>query len=258
VRCHEKPTEEFWGRGQLFDEYNCLLSKYNRLKEENRQLKEQLERRDVENSSNFLLESEPDKCNLATIEGTRKPPNSIVVNTSDSSEKIKLYPALFKGRDDVYAKRWENKKNGTAGYAPVCLNEWMAGICGKPKKPCSGCAHKSYAVLNESVIEDHLRGTIVAGVYPILPYETCNFLAIDFDESDWQKDITMLRAVCAEFAIPVAVERSRSGNGGHAWFFFDNPISAALARKFGAAMLTYSMDRRHEIKFKSYDRLFPS
>jgi superfamily II DNA or RNA helicase len=245
-------------QGQLFDEYNRLLSRYNRLKDENRQLKEQLELRGVENSSDFLLESEPDKCNLAIIKATSKPPNSIVVHTSDSSEKIKLYLALFKGRADVYAKRWENKKKSTSGYTPVCLNEWMVGVCGKPKILCSGCAHKSYAALNEAVIENHLRGNIIVGVYPMLSDETCNFLAIDFDESDWQKDITILRAICAEFAIPLAVERSRSGNGGHVWFFFENPISAVQARKFGSAMLTYSMDRRHEIKFKSYDRFFPS
>ena len=42
------------------------------------------------------------------------------------------------------------------------------------------------------------------------------------------------------------------------WFFFDEPITAASARKLGTALLTYSMNRRHEIKFKSYDRFFPN
>jgi hypothetical protein len=153
---------------QLFDEYNRLLNNYNRLKDENRRLKKQLGFRDTENTSNFILESKPDKCNPATAEETNKPPNSVIVNTSDSSEKIRLYLTLFKGRDDVYAKRWENKKKGLSGYSPVCLNEWMVGICGKPKISCSKCAHKSYAALNEAVIESHLRGNIVAGVYPML------------------------------------------------------------------------------------------
>jgi hypothetical protein len=81
---------------------------------------------------------------------------------------------------------------------------------------------------------------------------------MDFDEADWQKDISVLRNVCIEFNIPFAVERSQSGKGGHVWFFFENPISAALARKFGTALLTCAMSRRHEIQFKSYDRLFPS
>ena len=181
-----------------------------------------------------------------------------VNNTSDSISKIKLFMSLFKGRDDVYAKRWENKKKATSGYSPVCLNQWQVGLCGKPKISCTKCANKLYAALDEHVIEDHLRGNIVAGIYPMLPDETCYFLAMDFDEADWQNDISMVREVCTEFNIPVAVERSQSGNGGHVWFFFENRISAVLARKFGTALVTFSMNRRHEIRFKSYDRLFPS
>ena len=88
--------------------------------------------------------------------------------------------------------------------------------------------------------------------------ETCWFLAIDFDGMGWQKDITALRDVCFEFTIPLAVERSRSGNGAHAWLFFEEPMLATLARKFGTALLTYTMSKRHEITFKSYDRFFPN
>jgi hypothetical protein len=184
---------------QLFDEYNRLLNKYDHLKDKNRRLKEQLGLRDTGNSSSFLPESKSEKCSHTATERTHKPPNSIIVNTSDSSEKIKLYLTLFKDRDDVYAKRWENKKKSISGYSPVCLSEWMVGICGKPKISCSGCAHRSYAALNEDVIENHLRGNIVAGIYPMLPDETCCFLAIDFDESDWQKDINMLRGDLCKF-----------------------------------------------------------
>ncbi len=131
-------------------------------------------------------------------------------------------------------------------------------MCGKPKTPCSKCAYHLYAALDEPIIENHLRGSIVAGIYPMLLDETCHFLAMDFDEACWQDDVTAVREVCAEFNIPVAAERSQSGNGAHLWFFFENRLSAALARKFGAALLTFSMNRRHEILFRSYDRLFPS
>ena len=122
----------------------------------------------------------------------------------------------------------------------------------------SECNNKSFEFLNEKVIEEHLRGNIVAGIYPIRLDETCYFLAIDFDDDGWNKDISILRDVCMEFDIPFAVERSRSGNGAHVWFFFEEPISAARARKFGTSLLTYSMNKRHEIKFNSYDRLFPN
>ncbi|WP_425058864.1 hypothetical protein SCACP_35150 [Sporomusa carbonis] len=77
---------------------------------------------------------------------------------SEPAEKIKLFMSLFKDRDDVYAKRWENKKKGTSGYSPVCLNEWKSGLCGKPAGTCADCTHKAYAVLDEKVIDDHLRG----------------------------------------------------------------------------------------------------
>lgn len=116
--------------------------------------------------------------------------------------------SLFTGRDDVYTTKWVNKEKTKSGYSPVCLNQWQSGLCVKPKVSCSKCKNRSYAALDEDVIEDHLRGNIVAGVYPMLPDEKCYFLAMDFDEEDWQKDISIVREVCTEFNIPVAVERS--------------------------------------------------
>lgn len=59
-------------------------------------------------------------------------------------------------------------------------------------------------------------------------------------------------------SIPVAVERSRSGNGAHAWFFFTEPVSAATARTMGCYLITETMSRRHQLSMESYDRLFPS
>lgn len=179
---------------------------------------------------------------------------------SDPDEKIKLFISLFRGRDDVYAKRWENKARGTAGYSPACGNEWKPFVCQKPKIKCSACKHQDFFPLSETTVDAHLRGlqNLVAGIYPLLPNETCWFLAIDFDDDGWQKDVTTLREVCSVFEIPIAVERSRSGNGAHAWFFFEQPVSASLSRKFGSALLTHAMTKRHEITFKSYDRLFPN
>ena len=177
-------------------------------------------------------------------------------NLSDKKNKIILFMSLFKGREDVYAKRWENRK-GASGYSPVCLNEWKP-ICVKPKIKCSKCTHKLYNHLNENTVEEHLRGKFVIGIYPMLPDETCHFLVIDFDDEGWVKDVSAIRDVCREFEIPVAVERSRSGNGAHVWFFFEDRVLAALARKFGTSLLTYSMSKRYEITFKSYDRFFPN
>jgi superfamily II DNA or RNA helicase len=242
-----------------------LLKEYRELKAENRQLKEKIEL--LENQIEKELGTESNKVKELTIEkdttqnhevptGVTK--TKIIDKQSAPTEKIVLFQSLFKGREDVFATRWENSKKGISGYSPACGNEWVPGICQKPKIKCSACKNKDYLELNNDVIEDHLRGKAVAGIYPLLPDETCWFLAIDFDGKQWQKDITAIRKVCVNFEIPVAVERSRSGNGAHLWFYFEDPVSASTARKFGSTLLTYAMNQRHEIAFKSYDRLFPN
>jgi len=216
---------------ELIEKYHALLAQNETLKKEISLLKAKLVIKELDNDAKHIDPS--------------------------PHEKIRLFMSLFGGRNDVYAKRWENRKGGS-GYAPVCLNEWKQGLCTKPAIKCSECHNKSYDVLNERVIEDHLRGNAVIGIYPMLKDETCSFLTIDFDDEGWQKDVSTLRDVCRDFDIPVALERSRSGNGAHTWFFFSDPISAGLARKFGTALLTYTMGMRHEITFKSYDRFFPN
>jgi hypothetical protein len=177
---------------ELLEKYNLLLSENSRLIKENDRLKVQLEITKRKPSENRIAESTTEK-NMPADEPTDSNPFSDVKNTSDSISKIKLFMSLFKGRDDVYAKKWENKKKATSGYSPVCLNQWLVGLCGKPKTSCSKCANQLYAALDENVIENHLRGSIIAGIYPMLPDETCHFLAMDFDEAGWQDDVTALR-----------------------------------------------------------------
>lgn len=246
---------------ELFEKYQALLAENSILKEELRNLKAQLgivECQVVSSCEDFNSEPEPEM--PCTESENSNDLRSGINNMSDSIDKIKLFMSLFRGRDDVYAKRWENPKKGTAGYSPVCANEWKSGICQKAKTKCVNCTYKSYLSLNEKVVDDHLRGrnSFVAGIYSMCPDETCYFLAIDFDNGEWQKDVTTLREVCIEFKIPIAVERSRSGKGAHMWFFFESSLPASLARKFGSSLLSHAMNKRHEITFKSYDRFFPN
>ena len=242
---------------ELREKYQALLIENGRLREEIRQLKALL--RDESLPAAELISQ-----NTQGAATKRGGPTkellcpSMVSNSSDAGGKIGLFLSLFKGREDVYARRWENRKKRTSGYSPYCINEWERGLCAKPKVKCSACGHKAYAPFNEEVVEEHLRGNIVAGVYPMLPDETCRFLAIDLDEEEWRKDVAALRETATEHAIPLVVERSRSGNGAHAWVFFETPLSAVVARKFGTALLTRTMSARHELTFKSYDRFFPS
>lgn len=193
------------------------------------------------------------------VSSVQTPENIAKINASSSlNEKITLFRSLFRGREDVYPKLWTSKKTGNKGYSPVCKNEWINGVCGKPSIKCGECDNRKFSPVTDDVICKHLEGGITIGVYPMLPDETCYFLAIDFDKQTWQDDVKAFMEICQQMNIPISFERSRSGNGGHIWIFFSEPISAALARQMGSFLITETMSHRHELDMKSYDRLFPN
>jgi len=173
-------------------------------------------------------------------------------------EKIALFRSLFRGREDVYPQLWTNPRKGKKGYAPACANEWGKGICEKPRVRCGECPNQAFIPLDGHAIRKHLSGEHVIGVYPLLPDETCWFLAVDFDKDGWEADVGAFTETCREVGIPVSVERSRSGNGAHVWLFFSEHVAADIARKMGSYLLTRTMEARHELSMSSYDRLFPN
>ena len=175
-----------------------------------------------------------------------------------TQEKVSLFRSLFRGRDDVYPRLWENPRKGTKGYAPACSNEWVQGVCEKPRIKCGECPNQAFIPVNDQVIEGHLRGRHVIGVYPLLKDEKCWFLAVDFDKAGWKEDVLAYRDAARASGLTPAVERSRSGNGGHVWFFFSAPVPALTARKMGCFLITEAMVRRHQLSMQSYDRLFPN
>ena len=181
-----------------------------------------------------------------------------VTNQSGPSEKIALFRSLFLGREDVFPKRWQNTRTGKSGYAPACGNEWQAGVCGKPKVKCGECPNQDFFRVTDEVIDGHLRGRHTIGVYPMLSDSTCWFLAVDFDKKSWQRDAQGFMASCRSQRIPSALERSRSGDGGHVWIFFAGAVPVPLARRLGTYLLTETMKRDPDLGFESYDRLFPS
>ncbi|HLJ28947.1 MAG TPA: hypothetical protein VKY85_19710 [Candidatus Angelobacter sp.] len=187
-----------------------------------------------------------------------------VNHLSPPKAKIALFRSLFRGRDDVYPRRYESRKTGKAGYSPVCGNEWLRGVCEKPRIKCADCPHQRFLPITDEVIRWHLSGQddnsrdFVMGVYPMLLDESCFFLAADFDKTTWLEDAKAFLETCDRLHIPAALERSRSGNGGHIWMFFGEPIPANLARKLGAHVLTETMERRPDVGLDSYDRFFPN
>jgi hypothetical protein len=219
---------------------------------------EELARMLVLKRAHWLPVAEKTKINLMDlISGS-------VDHTSSPQEKITLFRSLFRGRDDVYPRRFESRKTGRSGYAPACANEWVRGVCEKPRIKCAECPNRRFLPVTDDVIRRHLSGCdaegqpFVAGVYPLLQDETCFFLAVDFDKAGWHGDAAAFLDTCRHLNLPAALERSRSGRGAHAWFFFEEAIPAALARRLGSHVLTETMERRPDIGLDSYDRLFPN
>ena len=234
--------------------YRELLLRYNELESENKRLSEE----------NAQLRLQFGLTNLANESFEKNVVEATAINKySSSKEKIESFRSLFRGREDVFARRWQSTTSEKSGYQPVCENEWSEGLCDKRKYKCANCPNRVLKSLTDEEIYKHLEGkdTLardVIGIYPMLQDETCHFLCADFDDDSFEKDVTAFREVCRELDIPVYVERSRSGNGAHSWIFFESPIAAATARKLGSGILTQAMEKRGELSFKSYDRLFPN
>jgi hypothetical protein len=65
---------------------------------------------------------------------------------------------LFRGRTEVFPKKWDNSKTGKSGYSPTCSNEWIKGTCNKPRIKCSDCPNQAFIALTGEIIRKHLGG----------------------------------------------------------------------------------------------------
>lgn len=129
--------------------------------------------------------------------------------------RIALFRSLFRGREDVYARRWESA-DGRSGYAPAAVKDWKAINKSRPeeRKKVDQKTRK-FLPVTDTVLENHLLGKDTVGVYPLLSDETCWFLAADFDKKTWEYDAQAFLETCRELSVPAVLERSRSGKGGH-------------------------------------------
>ncbi|MBQ9468589.1 MAG: hypothetical protein IJU52_06255 [Clostridia bacterium] len=218
---------------ELLSKYKSALSEIERLKKENAHLRSRLS---VKTENDVVSERSP------VLTPDDRTSEVAVDKHSSPEKKIALFRALFCGREDVFARRWYSKAKEKGGYQPVCANEWAPGLCDKKAFRCAACPNRKLLPLTDEAIFAHLAGKDalcrdVVGIYPMLPDETCRFLAADFDKENYEQDVGAYREICDSWNIPVYIERSRSGSGAHAWIFFDEPIPAVNARKMGEAIL---------------------
>lgn len=238
------------------EKYDILVKKYNTLLNENEKLKSILQQHGIAYPTEKVNNTE------TAFSSITFPPVNLSLD-----DKITLFRSFFKGREDIFARRWFSKTTEKGGYQPVCINEWRSGVCDKKRYKCAECPNRHFAPLTDQDVYRHLEGKDengcdVIGLYVIALDDKSYFLCADFDDKNcthgYKNDVLAFISVCKDWGVSYSIERSRSGNGAHIWIFFEEPIYASKIRKFGNSILTEAMKRNGRITFDSYDRFFPN
>jgi hypothetical protein len=132
------------GNGEQRDRLAAAIAETARLRSENERLRKLLR----------VREACPQIVSGSEMEAVRPEFSSL---TAD--EKVRLFRSLFRGREDVYAVRWEGR-NGKTGYSPACIKR------GYFVSKVEARANREFLPLTDSVIRDHLSGKLTIGVYP--------------------------------------------------------------------------------------------
>ncbi len=173
------------------------------------------------------------------------------------NEKLTIFKSLFKGREDIYATRWE--KGNKNGYSPAYTFDPYHYKAHRMKGGTfQNYENKQYQTLTDGQIIKHLEGEQLIGLYPLLKDNTSRFIAADFDEDNWAEECKTFIEICSSKNIPAYLERSCSGKGGHVWVFFEENYSAFKSRNIFKSLLEEAGVFSLFDKSSSFDRLFPN
>jgi len=179
------------------------------------------------------------------------------MNQYSENEKLNLFKSLFKGREDVFAVRWE--KGNKSGYMPAYhYDPYMYRLHKMKGGTFKDYKDKTYLPLTDQQLLKHFNGEQLIGIYPLLQDNFSWFIAADFDKEKWADECHTFLNICKEHGIPSYLERSRSGKGGHVWIFFDKPYPAIRGRKILITLLEQAGIFSVFDKSSSFDRLFPN
>lgn len=160
----------------------------------------------------------------------------------DWKTKAGLFRDRFCGRQDVYGRLWEMRRDGKdlRGYAPVCDNRWQdyCHLKNKSATPCSSCDHQKWTPVSDDAVLAHIRGEETHIYYVLLPDSTIKFGAIDFDMKEGKEDkgygfedVSRTSEILRSLGVSHHIARS-TGRGYHLYIFFDRPYPAAKFRSF--------------------------
>jgi len=186
--------------------------------------------------------------------------------TPSQTTHIQIFKNLFKGRSDVHATYWESKtSNQKRGFSPACANKFKDACKLSSGSKCWDCTAQKFIPITDQVYDKHLSGRGLIGIYPLLQDKSCHFIAADFDnhkENPLKTPLQEAKAfceVCAVQEVPCYLERSKSGNGFHAWIFFSSPVPEWKARRVARWALEEAQIIGDETAdATSFDRLFPN
>ena len=201
-------------------------------------------RRLLELSEEQARGARPDQ---ATLTGA---PTTPVSKQSPFHDKVRFYIDLFRCRSDIYAIRWENRRDGRSGWMPAVRGGYWRKGMSRSEAP--------FLPLTNDVVDKHLQGEIHIGLYPLLDDDTCWWVAADFDKEAAMLDALAFMKAARAHSIPAALEVSQSGRGAHVWIFFAQATAASAARRIATSLLGEAFRLRGSMHLRSYDRLFPS